>query len=134
MGEGGRGLGELRTVPSMVDLSLEMSGAGWEEFGVGSGVASGQKVVGGENKMTRRGNGNANPGNLSEKSGWRDGGLEGADEAGGYEFEGERDVVKHYDADVLTKVVVYAGIAFVASVICPILFEAVGWGVVPRFG
>ncbi|EIM81915.1 uncharacterized protein STEHIDRAFT_103330 [Stereum hirsutum FP-91666 SS1] len=157
---GGRGLGELRPIPSMIDLSLEMQGAGWEEVSGGheQGITSGQRVgggrgaVGGWSKITRRGAGGtgaANEGSVDEKkagwSGWRDG--ENEDEGG----EGERiglgfsevdeggardkaDIVKHYDADVLTKVFVYAGIAIIASVICPASFEAVGWGVLPHLG
>jgi len=39
--------------------------------------------------------------------------------------------VKHYDADVLTKVVVYAGIAIVAVECLPITFALLGWGVKP---
>jgi len=38
------------------------------------------------------------------------------------------EVVKHYDADVLTKVFVYCGIGIVATNIMPIVFEVVGWG------
>ncbi|KAF8605669.1 hypothetical protein BDV93DRAFT_521493 [Ceratobasidium sp. AG-I] len=37
--------------------------------------------------------------------------------------------VKHYDADVLTKVVVYMGIGSIATGGIPILFEKLGWGV-----
>jgi len=46
---------------------------------------------------------------------------------------GEDDVrevkVKHYDADVLTKVVVYMGIGSIATGAIPILFEKLSWGV-----
>ncbi|KAI0317450.1 hypothetical protein OF83DRAFT_1058645 [Amylostereum chailletii] len=38
-------------------------------------------------------------------------------------------VVKHYDADVLTKVVVYAGIGVIATMLTPAAFEALEWGV-----
>ncbi|KAG9093255.1 hypothetical protein FS749_014775 [Ceratobasidium sp. UAMH 11750] len=37
--------------------------------------------------------------------------------------------VKHYDADVLTKVVVYMGIGSIATGVIPVLFEKLGWGV-----
>jgi len=40
----------------------------------------------------------------------------------------EGGVVKHYDADVLTKVVVYTGIGILATEAVPILFEFLGWG------
>ncbi|KAH7882264.1 hypothetical protein F5I97DRAFT_1931462 [Phlebopus sp. FC_14] len=39
--------------------------------------------------------------------------------------------VKHYDADVLTKVVVYAGIALLSTEGIPMLFSVVGWGIKP---
>ncbi|KAG8733556.1 hypothetical protein FRC11_005225 [Ceratobasidium sp. 423] len=37
--------------------------------------------------------------------------------------------VKHYDADVLTKVGVYMGIGVIASGVMPVLFETLEWGV-----
>jgi len=37
---------------------------------------------------------------------------------------------KHYDADVLTKVMVYFGIGMIAAEWGPVLFEVLGWGVV----
>ncbi|KAH8116160.1 PAP2 superfamily-domain-containing protein [Phellopilus nigrolimitatus] len=43
----------------------------------------------------------------------------------------DEEVVKHYDADVLTKVVVYAGIGVLATGLVPIMFEVLGWGVHP---
>ncbi|KZO92042.1 acid phosphatase/Vanadium-dependent haloperoxidase [Calocera viscosa TUFC12733] len=39
------------------------------------------------------------------------------------------DGVKHYDASVITKVVVYAGIGWIACEILPVMFEVFGWGV-----
>jgi len=42
---------------------------------------------------------------------------------------GEKDVVKHYDADVLTKFFVYFGIALVACEVMPVMFNVLGWGV-----
>ncbi|KZT61729.1 acid phosphatase/Vanadium-dependent haloperoxidase [Calocera cornea HHB12733] len=39
------------------------------------------------------------------------------------------DPVKHYDASVITKVVVYAGIGWIACEILPVMFEVFGWGV-----
>jgi len=41
---------------------------------------------------------------------------------------------RHYDADVITKVVVYAGIGLLASDLIPILFEELGWGVAAAHG
>ncbi|KAI1789463.1 PAP2 superfamily-domain-containing protein [Ganoderma leucocontextum] len=37
--------------------------------------------------------------------------------------------VKHYDADVLTKVFVYCGIGIMAAGVIPVMFEILGWGV-----
>ncbi|KAG9316165.1 phosphatidic acid phosphatase type 2/haloperoxidase [Chiua virens] len=37
--------------------------------------------------------------------------------------------VKHYDADVLTKVVVYSGIGIISSEIMPLFFSLMGWGI-----
>ncbi|EJT99372.1 acid phosphatase/Vanadium-dependent haloperoxidase [Dacryopinax primogenitus] len=39
------------------------------------------------------------------------------------------NVVKHYDASVITKVVVYAGIGWISSEMLPAMFEIFGWGV-----
>ncbi|KAI0341413.1 hypothetical protein BDW22DRAFT_1332802 [Trametopsis cervina] len=36
--------------------------------------------------------------------------------------------VKHYDADVLTKVFVYCGIGILATGVMPAVFEVIGWG------
>ncbi|CCA73083.1 related to YSR3-dihydrosphingosine-1-phosphate phosphatase [Serendipita indica DSM 11827] len=46
--------------------------------------------------------------------------------------ESERDDdIKHYDADVLTKVIVYSGIGVIATYLTPLTFEILGWGVQP---
>jgi len=37
--------------------------------------------------------------------------------------------VKHYDADVLTKVVVYAGIGMISAEGMPLFFSLIGWGI-----
>ncbi|KAH9005614.1 hypothetical protein EDB86DRAFT_2879550 [Lactarius hatsudake] len=42
---------------------------------------------------------------------------------------GEDGEVKHYDADILTKVVVYVSIGANATVVVPALLEALEWGV-----
>ncbi|KAI0088976.1 PAP2 superfamily-domain-containing protein [Irpex rosettiformis] len=39
--------------------------------------------------------------------------------------------VLHYDADVLTKVFVYCGIAILATGVMPVVFEVIGWGLPP---
>lgn len=35
---------------------------------------------------------------------------------------------RHYDADVMTRVVTYAAMGFVGTIIAPIIFEKLGWG------
>lgn len=47
------------------------------------------------------------------------------------EDDEEEEVKKHYDADVLTKVIVYAGIGWIASEFIPVMFELLEWGVLP---
>lgn len=100
--------GGLRPIPSVIDLpgSVEM------EMGEGSAFSyptNGTRAV----KM-RNGN---------EK-------VRFANGKGAVEREQEKeDEVKHYDADVLTKVTVYAGIALLASQALPVMFDVLGWGV-----
>ncbi|KAF7799313.1 hypothetical protein EIP86_010545 [Pleurotus ostreatoroseus] len=50
---------------------------------------------------------------------------------GGIEERGGKEarVVKHYDADVVTKILVYSGIGALASGGMPIFFELIGWGI-----
>lgn len=90
------GLGELRAVPSMVDLSLEMKGAMWE-VAPNSGMTSGQSTSGRDardgNNMVRRAA--AAAANKDVKAGSVE--YVQADEGGG-EVE-EVEIVKHYDAD-----------------------------------
>ncbi|TFY53347.1 hypothetical protein EVJ58_g9506 [Rhodofomes roseus] len=45
------------------------------------------------------------------------------------EYGAKREEVKHYDADVLTKVIVYCGIGMLACGLIPVMFEMLGWGV-----
>ncbi|KAK1219246.1 Long-chain base-1-phosphate phosphatase [Marasmius sp. AFHP31] len=113
----GGGLGGLRSIPSVIDLPSSVK-VGVELEGVGSGMdISG---LGSEMKLRgRNGNGAITNGNGSP--------LARSDET--EERQGKPDGVKHYDADVLTKVVVYAGIGALATGIIPVLFEVFGWGV-----
>jgi len=103
----------LRAVPSMIDLDLAMTGVVEESSGVAS--APRERGVG---TIKRRG---------SPPSDYK------REKAVGFEAsEGgkvEDDKVKHYDADVLTKVVVYVGIGVMSYVIVPAMFEALEWGV-----
>jgi len=110
----------LRAMPSMIDLDLAMAQVVDEGSG---GIASGRE--------------GRNPGQSAGTGAFKRRGLPSEDEqekavvfevCEGGELEDD-DKVKHYDADVLTKVVVYAGIGTIAAVIVPAMFEALGWGV-----
>ncbi|KAJ7703449.1 hypothetical protein B0H16DRAFT_1638694 [Mycena metata] len=118
----------LHPVPSVIDLP-SMSG-GVEVGGIGSGSgASGSKSIYGH-------------GNGGEKGGAglrrRAEAVEAARPAREFDYEDEGEEaerattgreVKRYDADVLTKLIVYAGIGVLACEIMPVLFERFGWGV-----
>jgi len=96
----------LSAVPSMIDLDLAMAEASGREG-----------RSGGTGAVKRR---YSPSGHAREKT---------------VEFEAseggalEDDEVKHYDADVLTKVVVYTGIGIIATNLVPAMFEALEWGV-----
>lgn len=102
----------LRAVPSMIDLHLAVAQVADED----AGVASGRRGRS-EGAVKRRG---SPSGFVQEKNVVFEASERGAE---------EDDKVKHYDADVLTKVVVYIGIGAIATVIVPAMFEALGWGV-----
>ncbi|KAJ7655329.1 PAP2 superfamily-domain-containing protein [Mycena rosella] len=106
----------LRPIPSVIDLP---STAGVEVGGIGSGSGFG----GGNEKggLRRR---------AEAVEAARGGDVPGV----GMDGEGgdEGGEVKHYDADVLTKLIVYAGIAVIALEVMPVLFERFGWGVRSR--
>ncbi|KAA1478163.1 hypothetical protein DENSPDRAFT_845349 [Dentipellis sp. KUC8613] len=109
--------GNLRAVPSVIDLDMTLGEGDGEEW---QGVASGRRDLGDGRKgaVKRRGMGPTSAGGVREKTiAYEDGRME------------EAEVVKHYDADVLTKVFVYAGIGFIATIIAPAAFEVLGWGV-----
>ncbi|KAL0957978.1 hypothetical protein HGRIS_000155 [Hohenbuehelia grisea] len=132
----------LRAVPSVIDLPSSV-GVGEEMGGIGSGSGSveihhvesydarvRENAAGGAGSKPR-------PSPLGQ---FGDGNNERSvdDERGEYKAspKAEREVrdkhgkpVKHYDADVLTKVIVYAGIALIATEGMPLLFELLGWGI-----
>ncbi|KAF7968988.1 hypothetical protein HWV62_28716 [Athelia sp. TMB] len=123
----------LRPIPSVIDLpgmlGMEMEVDGGRASGLASPLGGGDEVrarskIGNGNgeKFRKLGHGTiygANAGN--EKRGWE---LEKNGDA-----QVKDEPVKHYDADVITKVIVYSGIAFLATTWLPILFEVVGLGV-----
>ncbi|KAK0189160.1 sphingosine-1-phosphate phosphatase [Armillaria mellea] len=100
--------GGLRPIPSVIDLP------GSVEMEMGEGSAFSYSALGTRAVKIRNGN---------EK-------VRFANGKGAVEREQEKeDEVKHYDADVLTKVTVYAGIALLASQVLPVMFDVLGWGV-----
>ncbi|KAJ6627628.1 hypothetical protein B0H10DRAFT_2210141 [Mycena sp. CBHHK59/15] len=108
----------LRPIPSVIDLPS--TAVGFEVGGIGSGASpkslSDSEVNG--RGLRRRAE--------AARGGAVDAGAGGGDvEAAG----GGGSGVKHYDADVLTKLIVYAGIAVLACEVMPVLFELFGWGV-----
>ncbi|KAJ7216737.1 PAP2 superfamily-domain-containing protein [Mycena haematopus] len=110
-------VGALRAFPSVIDLP---GTAGVEIGGIGSGSGIGGASIYGNGKgkggLRRRAEAiEAARGDVQESEAVLDD-----------EGDGE---VKHYDADVLTKVIVYLGIAVLACEVMPVLFEKIGWGV-----
>ncbi|KAL0579647.1 Long-chain base-1-phosphate phosphatase [Marasmius crinis-equi] len=114
----GAGLSGLRPIPSVIDLPSSVKVGVESDDGVGSGMDVGG--MGSDLKMRgRNGNGMAVNGN----------GMNGGKTQGTEAGQGKPDGVKHYDAEVLTKVVVYAGIGALATGFIPMGFELLGWGV-----
>ncbi|KAF7797379.1 hypothetical protein EIP86_008574 [Pleurotus ostreatoroseus] len=113
----------LRALPSVLDLpgmvELEVDGVD------GVSTAPSRRVDADGRAIKLR----AGKGGRSEKGNGAGLGI-GLEELGGK--GGGVEPVRHYDADVLTKVFVYAGIGFIASGGMPIFFELVGWGMRAR--
>ncbi|KAF7338800.1 Sphingosine-1-phosphate phosphatase [Mycena sanguinolenta] len=109
----------LRPIPSVIDLPS----AGVEVGGIGSGSGIGGVIVNGH------GHGKGGLRRRAEAvEAARGGGAHVQESEAVPDDEGEGEV-KHYDADVLTKLIVYAGIAVLACEVMPVLFEKFGWGV-----
>lgn len=126
--QAGGGLGGLRPIPSVIDLP-STGGVGVEVGGIGSGNGSGLDTVGGVRGLSAIKSRNAS-GRSSETQDDFDYVNEKNEDAElrGSRYEKANDV-KHYDADVLTKAIVYAGIGMLATEVIPILFDLLGWGV-----
>ncbi|KAK7462727.1 Long-chain base-1-phosphate phosphatase [Stygiomarasmius scandens] len=113
------GLG-LRPIPSVIDLPGTGLGVGVEVGGIGSGIGVDGRSG---SEMKSRGEKGKSNGMVEKESTGNGVGIEEKD-------NGKEDpAVKHYDADVLTKVFVYAGIAILACGVIPTMFELLGWGV-----
>ncbi|KAF5380023.1 hypothetical protein D9615_006192 [Tricholomella constricta] len=117
----------IHPIPSVIDLPSS-GGVGIEVGGIGSGVG-GVSSLGG-NAIKLRGGGSIS--DASEKGRVSNGRNmdNGSAREHGEKHRENKDgqAVTHYDADVLTKVVVYAGIAVLACEVLPAMFEALGWG------
>ncbi|KAG6887473.1 hypothetical protein C0992_012125 [Termitomyces sp. T32_za158] len=112
----------IHPIPSVIDLPSSAE-VGIEIGGIGSGVSGASQHGLGTNEIKMRGGGfneKETPGQEKNVGGGVVPEL----------AEGEKiKDVKHYDAEVLTKVVVYAGIAVLACEALPAMFEVLGWGV-----
>ena len=104
----------LRTVPSVIDLPSKTSVV---KSGVLPRAHIYRKLEAESKQRTGRG--------LPEKKGMQM--IEVEAIPGQASVREEK--VKHYDADVLTKVGVYMGIGAIATGAMPVLFEKIGWGV-----
>ncbi|TFK89254.1 hypothetical protein K466DRAFT_584798 [Polyporus arcularius HHB13444] len=113
----------LRPIPSVIDLphmvELEVDGVGVASSARRNGTYGAVKQRAGRARQE-----------VSEKG---SAGRDGADADGQAAWGGSRAKngadVKHYDADVLTKVFVYCGIGIMAVGVIPVMFEVLGWGV-----
>ncbi|KAF9458927.1 hypothetical protein BDZ94DRAFT_1200301 [Collybia nuda] len=123
----------LHPIPSVIDLP-GTGGVGVEVGGIGSGSGVGGVSDFGVNEIKLRGgSGGSSDSGDKGKSGngqTTPNGVIRTYEEKERTLEGKTgEPVKHYDADVLTKVVVYAGIAVLACNVLPVMFEILGWGV-----
>ncbi|KAI0360328.1 PAP2-domain-containing protein [Trametes cingulata] len=120
----------LRPIPSVIDLPGMVE---YEVDGVGVDAAA---------ASTARGNGLRSYGAIKQRGGRNKQELDTTSEKQAQNAD-ERDAqdlwteprakreqdVKHYDADVLTKVFVYCGIGMLGGGAIPVMFEVLGWGV-----
>jgi len=131
-----QGLGVLHPIPSVIDLPSKVDvGIDMDESIVASASARKARRNGkGEREVKFRNvTSNVNGSCVTDEKG--NGHIHGNGTAGGIQvkFEDEEakngEPVMHYDADVLTKVIVYAGIAILAVEVLPLTFHLVGLGV-----
>lgn len=131
-----QGLGVLHPIPSVIDLPSKVDvGIDMDESVVASASARKTRRSGkGEREMKFRNvNSGVNGSGVTDEKG--NGHVNGSGIVGSTQvkFEDEEakngETVKHYDADVLTKVIVYAGIAMLSIEVLPITFHLMGLGV-----
>ncbi|KAG2089314.1 PAP2 superfamily-domain-containing protein [Suillus discolor] len=105
----------LRPIPSFIDLPGVLEVSAIRE----------RSALGRTSEVKRRGAKSNNDSPSANGENYSGSELENSN--GSY----QRKEVKHYDADVLTKVVVYAGMAILAAEGLPVTFALLGWGVKP---
>jgi membrane-associated phospholipid phosphatase len=123
----------LHPIPSVIDLPSQLEMEIDEEFSASTGRAARRNVGDffGHADVKNRKAGNGSNGHDVSSGDVKSGKL--ANESG-VQFVDEKNCVVeggpviHYDADVLTKVVVYTGIGILATQAAPIMFEILGWG------
>ncbi|KAM5541821.1 hypothetical protein V8D89_004550 [Ganoderma adspersum] len=111
----------LRPIPSVIDLPSMVE---YEVDGVAASSTAPRRREGPQIKNRRGGRQEMDEKvvALNEK------GASSAKGQGEMEEPSGKDV-KHYDADVLTKVFVYCGIGIMSAGVIPVMFEILGWGV-----
>jgi len=116
----------LHPIPSVIDLPSQLQLEAGDE---NVSASTGRGVVTGSG-MKKRKNETKNEFGQDTKNFWgkTNGRVRQASETAGCDKTSEAEV-KHYDADVLTKVFVYAGIGLLAVHATPVMFEILGWGV-----
>ncbi|KAI0634711.1 PAP2-domain-containing protein [Trametes polyzona] len=119
----------LRPIPSVIDLpgmvEYEVDGVGVDAAAASTARGNGLRTYG---AIKQRGGRNKQDAELSEKQ--QHLGAAGQDAQGWWTApRPEEQKVKHYDADVLTKVFVYCGIGMLGGGAIPVMFEVLGWGV-----
>jgi len=130
---GGDGsLGGLRSIPSVIDLPGSMhEGEYFAEPHVSrlSGTEGGFKRRKGGAKTTH--SDKSTKGSVVGQNTFDEKNRQESARPKALESAKEAEEVKHYDADVLTKVIVYGGIGLIATRFTPIAFELLGWGLHP---
>ncbi|KAJ3556621.1 hypothetical protein NP233_g11939 [Leucocoprinus birnbaumii] len=115
-----QGLGVLHPIPSVIDLPSQV-GVGIDmDEGASASVSKGGTAA--KEVKLRNVNGGATKGSVKLANNVQVKLVVNDEEAKGVP-------VKHYDADVLTKVIVYAGIAILAIELLPLTFNLMGLGV-----
>ncbi|KAL1941837.1 hypothetical protein VTO73DRAFT_6837 [Trametes versicolor] len=125
----------LRPFPSVIDLpgmvEYEVDGVGADAAAASTAHGNGLRAYSAAIKQRGGGGRNKQEAAVSESEKHaRETDERDAQEWGAATRAEEEQDVKHYDADVLTKVFVYCGIGMLAAGGIPIMFEVLGWGLI----